>query len=97
MQLACCNQQKDGKKRIIAFYVPYPGNFGFIPSNMMDGVRCGDGDALGVLVLSQHSATQTILEVIPSALLNLIDKREIDSNHYGTNQLKLPSDKRGLI
>jgi len=69
---------KDGKERIINF-LPYPGNYGFIPSTMMNRVRGGDGDALDVLVLSQHSATQTILEVIPIALLNLIDNGEIDS------------------
>lgn len=69
---------KDGTERIINF-LPYPGNYGFIPSTMMDRVRGGDGDALDVLVLSQHSATQTILEVIPIALLNLIDNGEIDS------------------
>ena len=69
---------KDGKERIINF-LPYPGNYGFIPSTMMDRVRGGDGDALDVLVLSPHSATQTILEVIPIALLNLIDNGEIDS------------------
>ena len=69
---------KDGKERIINF-LPYPGNYGFIPSTMMNRVRGGDGDALDVLVLSQHSATQTILEVVPIALLNLIDNGEIDS------------------
>ena len=69
---------KNGKERIINF-LPYPGNYGFIPSTMMDKARGGDGDALDVLVLSQHRATQTILEVIPIALLNLVDNGEMDS------------------
>ena len=36
---------KDGKERIIDF-LPYPGNYGFIPSTHMDPARGGDGDAL---------------------------------------------------
>ena len=69
---------KDGKERIINF-LPYPGNYGFIPSTMMDRVRGGDGDALDVLVLSQHLPVRTIVEVIPIAVLHLIDNGEVDS------------------
>jgi inorganic pyrophosphatase len=69
---------KDGQERIINF-LPYPGNYGFISSTMMDRARGGDGDAVDVLVLSQHSPTGTILEVIPIALVNLMDNGEIDS------------------
>jgi inorganic pyrophosphatase len=69
---------KDGEERIVNF-LPYPGNYGFIPSTVMDRARGGDGDAVDVLVLSQHSPTGTILQVIPIALLNLMDNGEIDS------------------
>lgn len=69
---------KDGRERVINF-LPYPGNYGFIPSTMMERSKGGDGDALDVLVLSQHLAVRTILEVIPIAVLNLIDNGELDS------------------
>ena len=69
---------KDGEERMINF-LPYPGNYGFIPSTMMARSKGGDGDALDVLVLSQHLAVRAIIEVIPIAVLNLIDNGEVDS------------------
>jgi len=42
---------KNGKERVIDF-LPYPGNYGFIPSTMMDENRGGDGDALDILVIA---------------------------------------------
>ena len=44
--------QKNGKDRIIDF-LPYPGNYGFIPSTYMDPAVGGDGDALDVLVIGE--------------------------------------------
>jgi len=69
---------KDGEERVINF-LPYPGNYGFIPSTMMERSRGGDGDALDVLVLSQHLPVRTLVEVIPIAVLHLIDNGEVDS------------------
>lgn len=69
---------KNGAERVIDF-LPYPGNYGFIPSTMMTRSRGGDGDALDVLVLSQHLPVRTIVEVIPIAVLHLIDNGEVDS------------------
>lgn len=69
---------KDGEERVINF-LPYPGNYGFIPSTMMERSRGGDGDALDVLVLSQHLPVGTLVEVIPIAVLHLIDNGEADS------------------
>ena len=69
---------KDGKERIINF-LPYPGNYGFIPLTSMKISEGGDGDSLDVLVLSQHMAVGTIMEVIPIAVLHLIDGGEIDN------------------
>ena len=36
--------QIDGKDRVIDF-LPYPGNYGFVPGTLMDKERGGDGDA----------------------------------------------------
>lgn len=69
---------KDGKERVVQF-IGYPGNYGFIPSTMMDEARGGDGDALDVLVLAEHQPTGTVMEVIPIAVLELEDGGEIDS------------------
>ncbi len=70
--------QRDGEDRIINF-LPYPGNYGFIPSTKMDPEAGGDGDALDILVLSESVPTGTLLEVIPIAALMLIDEGEEDT------------------
>ncbi len=69
--------KKNGKNRIIQ-YLPYLGNYGFIPSTYSDLEKGGDGDALDVLVLSESLATGTVEEIIPIAVLKLIDDGEID-------------------
>jgi inorganic pyrophosphatase len=68
----------DGIDRIINF-LPYPGNYGFIPSTQMDKERGGDGDALDILLLSESINTGTIIDVIPIGLLVLQDSNEIDT------------------
>lgn len=72
------NDQVDGKDRIIDF-LPYPANYGFIPSTMMDQERGGDGDALDVLVIAPAQPTGTLIAIRPIAILNLIDGGEIDT------------------
>ena len=72
----------EGKKRIIDF-LPYPGNYGFIPSTRMDKARGGDGDALDILVLGESQPTGTIMKVKPIALLELLDGGEIDTKIIG--------------
>ena len=72
------NDQINGKDRVINF-LPYPGNYGFIPSTLMDESVGGDGDALDVLVISESLPTGTVLEVIPIAALMMIDGGEIDT------------------
>jgi len=68
----------EGKKRIIDF-LPYPGNYGFIPSTKMDKQRGGDGDALDVLIISESQASGSIIEIIPIGVLLLNDSGEIDT------------------
>ncbi len=67
----------DGKPRRIEF-LPYPGNYGFIPSTFMDPASGGDGHALDVFVLSEYVPLGTLMEVIPIAMLKLIDADERD-------------------
>lgn len=66
------------KERIINF-LPYPGNYGFIPSTLMDKENGGDGDALDVLLLSETLKTGTLLDIIPIGILVLEDSGENDS------------------
>lgn len=75
-----------GMTRIINF-LPYPGNYGFVPSTMMDKERGGDGDPLDVLVLSESVPTGTLLAVKPIGALLLRDRGEID-----TKIIAVPAD-----
>lgn len=67
----------NGKKRIINF-LPYPGNYGFIPSTFSNPLNGGDGDALDALLLSEALKTGTVIEVRPIAIFKLLDKGEKD-------------------
>lgn len=69
--------QRDGKDRIIK-YLPYFGNYGFIPSTLSDKTKGGDGDPLDILVLAESVPTGTIMEVIPIGILNIRDEGEED-------------------
>tara|TARA_B110000459_G_C16562295_1_gene472193 strand:+ start:738 stop:1349 length:612 start_codon:yes stop_codon:yes gene_type:complete len=68
----------NGVDRVINF-LPYLGNYGFIPSTKMDKERGGDGDALDILLISESINTGTILDVIPIGLLVLQDSNQIDT------------------
>lgn len=75
-----------GRERIINF-LPYPGNYGFVPSTMMDKDRGGDGDPLDVLVLCESVPTGTLLATKPIGALLLRDRGEID-----TKIIAVPAD-----
>jgi len=69
--------KKNGVDRIIDF-LPYPGNYGFIPSTYSDPDKGGDADALDVLVIAENMPTGTIVEILPIGILKLIDNQELD-------------------
>ncbi len=69
--------KRDNKDRVID-YLPYLGNYGFIPGTYSDPNKGGDGDALDILVLCESLPTATVLEVYPIAVLPLIDQGEQD-------------------
>ncbi|MFT2010097.1 inorganic diphosphatase [Pontibacter sp. 13R65] len=60
------SEKEAGKDRIIRF-LPYPGNYGFIPSTEVGG----KGAPLEVLVLSERAETGTVIEIIPIGVLQL--------------------------
>lgn len=69
--------QRDGKDRIIQ-YLPYFGNYGFVPSTLSDKTKGGDGDPLDMIVLCESLPQGTILPVIPIGTVQLLDQREMD-------------------
>lgn len=68
---------QDGKLRSVQF-LPYPGNYGFIPSTIMSQDQGGDGDALDALILSEALAKGDVVETIPIAMLKLVDNGALD-------------------
>lgn len=85
------DKNPDGSKRIIQF-LPYPGNYGFIPGTLMDTLQGGDGDPLDVLVISESAATGSLIPVKPIGALLLRDRGEID-----TKIIAIPADERQQI
>lgn len=70
------------KERIINF-LPYPANYGFIPSTKMLKSLGGDGDAIDILLISESARIGTVIEFIPIAILVLEDGGEKDSKIIG--------------
>lgn len=70
--------QVDGKDRVVAF-LPYPGNYGFIPSTLMDEERGGDGDALDILVIGSSQPTGSVVQAKAVGALLLKDNGELDT------------------
>ena len=59
-------------------FLPYPGNYGYIPGTSMQVEEGGDGDALDILVIGEHTPVGTVLEVKPIGILLLKDQEELD-------------------
>lgn len=67
----------DGKPRSIEF-LPYIGNYGFIPSTYSNPEEGGDGDALDILVLAESQPSGSLMKVIPIGVLRLQDNGASD-------------------
>ncbi|PSR56753.1 inorganic pyrophosphatase [Adhaeribacter arboris] len=52
-------------------YLPYPGNYGFVPSTQTAGNGAGDEQPLDILVLSESQPSGTVMEVLPLGILLL--------------------------
>jgi inorganic pyrophosphatase len=77
----------NGKKRIIDF-LPYPFNYGFIPSTYMDPNKEGDGDAIDIVILSESQPSASVMRVKPIGMIQLLDNGEID-----TKIIAIPEDE----
>jgi inorganic pyrophosphatase len=71
-------ERVNGRERMVHF-LPYPGNYGFIPSTLMEESRGGDGDPLDVLLIAESLPTGSIVEALPIGTLKLSDRGELDT------------------
>lgn len=78
--------RRDGKIRHIDF-LPYPGNYGFVPSTVMSPENGGDGDPVDVLLICESMPTGSLVEAIPIGALQLLDEGEMD-----TKVIAIPRD-----
>ncbi len=69
--------KKDGQFRRVD-YLPYPGNYGFIPRTLSDKALGGDGDPVDVIVISPKVARGSVQKVRVIGALRLLDEGEQD-------------------
>jgi len=70
---------QDGKERIIQF-LPYPGNYGFIPETL-----AGDGDPIDVIDLDEAGERGELKKVRIIGALEFEDKKEEDIKFIGVS------------
>lgn len=63
---AFVNEKLAGKDRVLQF-LPYPGNYGFIPSTEVGA----NGRGLSTIVLAERSESGTVMEILPIATIML--------------------------
>ena len=68
---------KGGQPRLVN-YLPYPGNYGFIPRTILDTDKGGDGGALDVMVLGAAVSRGEIVRARPIGVIRLVDRMEQD-------------------
>ena len=71
-------EQKDGQPRYVQ-YLPYPGNYGFVPRTVLAKELGGDGDPLDVIVLGDAVPRGSVIKARPLGVLTLKDGGEEDS------------------
>lgn len=78
----------DGAERKVN-YLPYPANFGFIPSTLINKAGEGKGDMIDVVVISDKLEVGTVIEIIPVGMLVIKDDFLTDYK-----VLAIPSDMK---
>lgn len=61
-------------------FLPYPVNFGFVPSTFRDEANGGSGKPVAISVIGESCAVGTVLEVIPVGVLILDMNGELVHN-----------------
>ncbi len=70
-------EMRNGAPRVIAF-LPYPGNYGFVPRTLLPKDAGGDGDPLDVLVLGPALERGTVVSARLLGVLRMKDGGETD-------------------
>ena len=68
----------NGEKPRTIEYLPYPGNYGFIPRTLLDPKKGGDGGALDVMVLGPAVKRGELVRARPIGVIRLVDHMEQD-------------------
>ena len=68
---------RDGSPRVVKF-LPYPGNYGMIPSTRLPKEAGGDGDALDVLILGPALPRGTVARARVIGVMKFLDRGEQD-------------------
>jgi len=68
---------RDGKPRIVR-YLPYPGNYGFVPRTLLPVELGGDGDPLDVILLGPSLPRGSVVKAKLVGVLKLLDRGEQD-------------------
>lgn len=89
-------EQVDGSDRVIDF-LPYPGNFGFIPGTFIDPAMGGDGHQLDIMVIAESLPTGTVIEVIPLIVLYFEVDSGFDSRIVVPRIIAVPANERQRI
>ncbi|MFO7923478.1 MAG: inorganic diphosphatase [Bacteroidales bacterium] len=89
-------EQADGADRVIDF-LPYPGNYGFVPGTYMDPVMGGDGNPVEILVISESVPTGTVIEVIPVLVLYFNDTQEFGGQLINPKIIAVPEDRKQRV
>lgn len=68
---------RNGAPRTVS-YLPYPGNYGFIPQTILPSEKGGDGDPLDVIVLGPSVERGSVIRCKIIGVLKLLDGGEQD-------------------
>ena len=68
----------DLEKERLVNYLPYPANYGFIPSTKMYKSLGGDGDSMDVLLISEALHIGTTIDIKLIGILRLLDDGQKD-------------------
>lgn len=80
-------EMMDGVEKKVK-YLPYPANYGFIPSTRLDNRPDNSGDMLDVMVISEELEVGEVVEVVPLGMLILKD-----DFHTDYTVIAIPSDE----
>jgi inorganic pyrophosphatase len=76
-------EQRDERPRVVVF-LPYPGNYGFIPRTLLSREAGGDGDPLDVILLGPALPRGTVVSARLLGVLHMKDGGEHDDKLIAT-------------